>query len=305
VKITSNGVFQWAAGVNSNGAAESLIQTVEGGYAVAGYDVQWMGIQSAAAWLVKYDSNANKMWKTPFGLKIVDPDAPLIGQAYSVVQTSDGGYAVAYYAYYYGLHEGSCIIKMSYNGDIEWDRNLVAGKVVSIAKAIDVGFVFAGTQDNDFLVVKTDASGYLQGPDMGLSWVASSDNTLTLYRGSTDLYWNFVRVRIWTLAQAKLNTVLSFSFTPNPAKTGQTVTLSGTLKDVNNIAVYPAQVKVEYSVNGGASWNLIWNLNTNAAGAFSQSFTAPGAGTYLVRASYAGSTTYNPSSNTQTFTINP
>jgi hypothetical protein len=96
----------------------------------------------------------------------------------------------------------------------------------------------------------------------------------------------------------KLNTKIDFAFQPNPAKPGQTVKLSGTLKDVNNIPIYPASVKVEYSTNGGASWNFIWTLPTNAAGQFSQSFSAPAIGEYLVRVSYAGSTSYNPSSQT-------
>jgi hypothetical protein len=96
----------------------------------------------------------------------------------------------------------------------------------------------------------------------------------------------------------KTDTKIDFTFQPNPAKPGQTVTLSGTLKDVNNIPVYPASVTVEYSINGGASWNFIWTLPTNTAGQFSQSFSAPAIGEYLVRVSYAGSTNYNPSSQT-------
>jgi hypothetical protein len=98
---------------------------------------------------------------------------------------------------------------------------------------------------------------------------------------------------------SKLDTNINFVFQPNPAKPGQTVTLSGTLKDVNNNPVYPARVKVEYSTDGGADWNYIWTLNTDAAGQFSQSFSAPGVGEYLVRVSYAGSASYNPSTKTE------
>jgi predicted esterase len=94
-----------------------------------------------------------------------------------------------------------------------------------------------------------------------------------------------------------------FSFSPNPALPGQTVTLSGTLKDVNGNPVFPAQVTVEYSTNGGVTWNYIWTLNTNVAGQFSQSFGAPGLGTYLARVSYAGSATNNPSNHTDTLVV--
>jgi len=100
-----------------------------------------------------------------------------------------------------------------------------------------------------------------------------------------------------------VNTQIVFSLSPNPAMPGQTVTLSGTLKTVGGSPVYPATVKVEYSTNGGATWNYIWTLATNAAGAFSKTFTAPGVGSYLVRVSYAGSASYNPSSATETLTV--
>jgi rhodanese-related sulfurtransferase/C1A family cysteine protease len=102
---------------------------------------------------------------------------------------------------------------------------------------------------------------------------------------------------------SKLNTVVDFSFTPNPVGPGVTCTLSGTLKTTGGSAVYPASVTVDYSTNGGATWNYAFTLGTNAAGAFSASFTAPAAGTYLVRGSYAGSATYNPSSHTETLLV--
>jgi hypothetical protein len=108
----------------------------------------------------------------------------------------------------------------------------------------------------------------------------------------------------YTYTPTTKDTVLDFKFTPNPVKTGTTCTLSGTLKTVvGSNPVYPAQVTVEYSTDGGTTWNYAWTLSTNAAGQFGTTFTAPGAGTYLVRVRYAGSATYNPSSHTETLTI--
>jgi hypothetical protein len=101
----------------------------------------------------------------------------------------------------------------------------------------------------------------------------------------------------------KVNTQITFTLSPNPANPGVTVTLSGTVKDVNGKSIYPAQVKVDYSTNGGATWNSAWTLNTNSAGAFYKTFTAPGTGTYLIRVSYTGSASYNPSNHTETLNI--
>jgi hypothetical protein len=101
----------------------------------------------------------------------------------------------------------------------------------------------------------------------------------------------------------KVDTAIVFTFSPNPALPSQAVTLSGTLLAVGDVPVYPAQVRVEYSVNGGATWSVFTNLNTNATGQFSITFNAPAVGSYLVRVSYAGSATYNPSSSTQTLKV--
>jgi len=41
-------------------------------------------------------------------------------------------------------------------------------------------------------LVKTDV-------ESGLVWTDSTADTITLYRGAADTYWNYVRVRIWTI----------------------------------------------------------------------------------------------------------
>ena len=37
------------------------------------------------------------------------------------------------------------------------------------------------------------------GGEEGLAWKNSTANTLLLYRGADDAYWNFVRVRVWLI----------------------------------------------------------------------------------------------------------
>jgi hypothetical protein len=123
------------------------------------------------------------------------------------------------------------------------------------------------------------------------------------YAGSAD-YYASSRTETLTVGTTKVDTVLDFSFTPNPVSPGATCTLSGTLKTTGGSPVYPASVTVEYSTDGGATWHYVWTLSTNAAGQFSKSFTAPGTpGSYLVKVSYAGSASYNPSSKTETLTV--
>ena len=119
------------------------------------------------------------------------------------------------------------------------------------------------------------------------------------YAGSTTLLPSSDTETLVVQTAGPKDTKISLSFSPNPVNSGQTVTLSGTLKDVGGNPVYPAQVKVYYSLNGGISWNYIWTLTTNAAGQFSKTFTAPGSGTYLVGVYYPGSTAYKSSTDTE------
>jgi hypothetical protein len=63
----------------------SVVQTSDGGYAIAGYTV---GASPGDAYLVKTDESGTMLWSKTYGGTGND-----IG--YSVVQTSDGGYAIA------------------------------------------------------------------------------------------------------------------------------------------------------------------------------------------------------------------
>jgi len=46
----------------------------------------------------------------------------------------------------------------------------------------------------DFWLIKT-------GIELGLAWTDLTNNTITLHRGRTDAYWNYVRVRIWVIQE--------------------------------------------------------------------------------------------------------
>jgi hypothetical protein len=89
IKTYANGTLQWNhtyGGVDDD-EAKSLIQTADGGYALAGYTNSFGAINSDV-WMVKTDSFGNIQWNKKYGD---------IGQekASSVMQTSDGGYAIA------------------------------------------------------------------------------------------------------------------------------------------------------------------------------------------------------------------
>jgi hypothetical protein len=54
-------------------------------------------------------------------------------------------------------------------------------------------FGFGSPINIDWYLIKVDN-------EFGLARIDSSANSITLYRGATDPYWNFVRVRMWKIS---------------------------------------------------------------------------------------------------------
>ena len=95
LKLSSTGVKQWAYtyGGTGNDQAESIIQTIDGGYAVAGGTGSNNGDVTGNHgnydyWILKLSNTGVKQWAYTFGGTNYDyPN--------SIIQTTDGGYAVA------------------------------------------------------------------------------------------------------------------------------------------------------------------------------------------------------------------
>ena len=89
VKTDSQGKKIWSktfGGARWDGA-KSIIQTKDGGFAIAGYTYSF-GAGKVDMYLVKTDSKGKKMWSQTFGGANRDI-------AYSIIQTKDGGFAIA------------------------------------------------------------------------------------------------------------------------------------------------------------------------------------------------------------------
>ena len=88
VKTDSNGNEQWNKTFGGTDYSHAVQQTSDDGYIIAGearlYDADWHN----DFWLVKTDSNGNEQWNKTF-------EGTGVGVAYSVQQTSDGGYIIA------------------------------------------------------------------------------------------------------------------------------------------------------------------------------------------------------------------
>ena len=201
VKTDADGVMQWNKTYGGTGydTAWALIQTTDGGYALAGdYDV---GEYVYDFWLVKTDVVGNHLWnKTYGGHGVMDAD-----WCRSVVQTTDGGYTVVGTTNSYGAGNGDAwLVKTDADGNYLWNKTYGGtgyDEAWALIQTSDGGYVIAGTSSGDFWLVKTFGPGETPMIEVWLAWTASTLNTITLYRGEDDPYWNYVRVRIWNIKE--------------------------------------------------------------------------------------------------------
>jgi len=113
LKLDSNGNISWQKtyGGSHSEYADSIKQTIDGGYIVAGR-TYFFGAGNADFWVLKLDENGDVVWEKTYGGS--DPE-----HAYSIQQTSDGGYIVAGQTYSFGAgHYDGLVLKLDENGDI-------------------------------------------------------------------------------------------------------------------------------------------------------------------------------------------
>jgi hypothetical protein len=165
VKTDSNGNALWNKTYGRTGQdwAYSMVQTVDGGYAIAGGTNSY-GAGDSDFWLVKVNANGNALWNQTYGGTGQD-------EAHSVVQTADGGYAIAGHTFSYPYGAGNAdfwLVKTDLNGNALWNKTYGRTEIdeaYSIIQTSDGGYALAGktnsydTGNSDFWLVKIDANG--------------------------------------------------------------------------------------------------------------------------------------------------
>lgn len=184
-KLDSNGNLDWQKSLGSSGDDEaySIHQTSDGGYIVGGHN----GLDandgdvtnnngSYDFWITKLDSSGNLEWQESLGGSIYDV-------AYSVQQTSDGGYIIGGDSTssdgdVSGTNNGGggdyWIVKLDSIGSIEWEHNYGSTQwdwVTSIQQTSDGGYIAVGkvqegdgdvttfNGSEDAWVIKMDSNG--------------------------------------------------------------------------------------------------------------------------------------------------
>jgi len=174
LKLNGSGELEWAkafGGTNSE-AANTIIRTSDGGYAIAGY-TESFGAGSEDFLVLKISSSGDFQWAKAFGGTNYD-------DAYSLLQTSDGGYAVVGWTESFGAGDIDILaLKLSPSGEVEWARTLGGASLElpgTTFLSSDGGYLTAGVTrsfgpgDEDLLAVKISASG-------GLEWARKFGGT--------------------------------------------------------------------------------------------------------------------------------
>ncbi|MCK9289988.1 MAG: T9SS type A sorting domain-containing protein [Bacteroidales bacterium] len=174
--------WQKSLGGSSYDLANSIWQTTDGGYIVAGYSYSNDGDVSgnhgeSDYWIVKLDDTGTILWQKSLGGSDWE-------EANSIQQTSDEGYILAGFSYsndgdVSGNHgEGDIwIVKLDSNGDIQWQKTLGGSQdewLYSMQQTTDGGFIVSGYSysndgdvsenhgDSDYWIIKLSADGTIQ-----------------------------------------------------------------------------------------------------------------------------------------------
>ena len=175
-------IWQKSLGGSNDDWAQSIQETIDGGFIMAGYSSSNDGDVSgnhgsADYWVVKMKYTGSIVWQKCFGGSFWDG-------AYSIQQTFDGGFIVAGWSKsndgdVSGNHGGGdyWIVKIDSSGNIEWQKCLGGSSkdiAYSIQQTIDGGFIVAGRSrsndgdvsgnrgSDDYWVVKLDSSGNIE-----------------------------------------------------------------------------------------------------------------------------------------------
>jgi hypothetical protein len=154
--------------------ASRVIQTNDGGYAVAGI-IDALKYSTPEAWLIKIDQQGNIVWNQTF-VMISENMTYKLTSVVGLVQTRDSGYVIAgteaaYPSSDYSYPPGSnfaILFKTDSTGNIEWNQTYAQLSGVSyMAQTNDGGYALT----SDYSLIKTNSLGKIQ-------WQKSYENNV-------------------------------------------------------------------------------------------------------------------------------
>ena len=157
IKTDGNGNEVWSQtfGGAGNDFAQSVQQTLDGGYILTGRTGSY-GV-NGDVYLIKVDENGNQEWYQTFGGTEMD-------SGYSVQQTLDGGYIITGDTQSFGNGRDVYLIKTDGNGNEVWSQTFGGTGTdlgMSVQQTLDGGYIITGNYSGgeNVLLIKTDGNG--------------------------------------------------------------------------------------------------------------------------------------------------
>jgi len=199
IKTDASGIMQWnkTYGGTGNDYGFSVVQTSDGGYAVAGPTASF-GAGGNDVWLVKTDAAGSMQWNKTYG-------GPLAEWMDQMIRTVDGGYAIAgYTASFSAGGQDVWLVKTDALGNMQWNKTYGGTGTDNgfhMTQTVDGGYAIIGSTNsfgaggNDFWLVKTNSAGTMEwnhpyggtGTDDGRSLIQSVDGGYAL-AGNTNSF---------------------------------------------------------------------------------------------------------------------
>ena len=167
LKLNADGTVAWQKtyGGSNDDRADSIQQTADGGYIVAG-STSSSGAGGSDAWILKLNADGTVAWQKTYGGSNDD-------RADSIQQTADGGYIVAGSTSSSGAGGSDAwVLKLNAGGTVAWQKTYGGSnddRAESIQQTADGGFIVAGSTSSfgaggsDAWVLKTDYNGGITG----------------------------------------------------------------------------------------------------------------------------------------------
>jgi len=160
---SGNVIWQKTWGKTLDDYGHSVRETIDGGYIVAGSTKyrDTDGHLHSNVWVLKLDEDGNIAWHKEYGGESGDG-------AYSVQQTTDGGYVVAGTTWSFGAGEDDVwVLKLEAGGDVTWEKTyggIDSDYGRSIQQTTDGGYIVTGSygtapHDASAWILKLDAGG--------------------------------------------------------------------------------------------------------------------------------------------------
>ncbi|MCX6296904.1 MAG: T9SS type A sorting domain-containing protein [Bacteroidetes bacterium] len=224
VKLDNSGSIQWqkSFGGSNYDFGQSIEQTIDGGFILAGYSESNDGDVTAQhgngdCWVVKCDKFGNLQWQKALGSSGND-------YAYSIKQIDNGGYVLTGYS---GLNDGDVI---GNHGDYDcWVIELDNMGIVRMQKSFggtgtDIGYSIRQTSPDSYII-----AGYS----------TSSDGDVIGNHGGGDCW--ILRLNVSTLSIADYSQEQTITVAPNPSSGN--FNFSG-LQDESNLVIYDITGKI-------------------------------------------------------------